>query len=273
MLNFYWMHPMNQKLNVIHNFINRVYTLTTNLTDPEKREIVTTNLLMNDYPKQLVNRCLNRVTKRNNTITTTENRDNEIIYRSLPYIATLTPRITKLLKQNYPNVRITANNNNTINNLYTRVKDPLPMENRHNVIYRLKCKDCESSYTGMTSNLLKTRMSGHRSDQNKLESLLAAGHSYTDETVRALREKTALIAHCVDHEHRFDLTKPTIIDETHKKSTLPFLEMIWIYNEGTSVNKRTDTEGLNTNYSEIINKIHTQTQTKNRLRQTDRNQQ
>ncbi|XP_062550534.1 uncharacterized protein LOC134215335 [Armigeres subalbatus] len=271
MINFHSMHPMNQKLNVVHNFITRVETLSTNLTDSEKQEIITTNLLMNDYPRNLVNRCLNRVKEhQTNNTTTVNNSSNDITYRSLPYIPALTPRITQLIKKNYPDISIIARNDNTIKNLYTRIKDPLPMDHRHNLIYCLQCKDCDGSYIGMTSNLLKTRLSGHRSDQNKLERLLNSGHTHEDDTVKTLREKTALITHCIDYDHRFDLTKPTIIDETQKKTILPFLEMVWIHNQETSINKRTDTEGLNTNYSEIINKIHTLMTRRNTILQSNR---
>ena len=115
----------------------------------------------------------------------------------------------------------------------------------------------------MTGNLLKSRISGHRSNVNALEKLLNAGYSCNDTAVIDMKEKsTALIAHCIDHNHRFDLEAVQILDQTRKISSLPILEMIQIYNDKNSINKRTDVEKLNSTYSGILHAIQTQIQRK-----------
>ncbi|XP_052562356.1 uncharacterized protein LOC120425901 [Culex pipiens pallens] len=221
------------------------------------QQIVHKYLSLNDYPRSLINRCLNRKNNPNPQNRPNHPNSEELQrYRSIPYIPTLTPRIAKLLQQDYPNIVVAPRSTHTVNNLYTRIKDPIPMLNRHNVIYCIKCDQCECRYIGMTSNLLKNRLSGHRSDVNKLDQLIQSGHTYTDVEVQAHREKTALVSHCIDTGHRFDITQAKILDQSFKRSSLPLLEMIWIHNTADTVNKRTDTDGLNSTYAGILHVLH-----------------
>lgn len=270
LLNFLSIHPLPQKINIAKNFIDRVFNLTTNKTYTEKKQIVHKYLSLNDYPHTLINRCLNN--KINPSPQNKPNHPNnpEPTYRSLPYIPTLTPRITKLLRKDYPNIVVASKSAHTVNNLYTRIKDPIPMLNQHNVIYCIKCQQCECRYIGMTSNLLKTRLSGHRSDVNKLDQLIQSGHNYTDAIIQQQREKTALVSHCIDTGHRFDTTQAKILDQSFKRSSLPLLEMIWIHNTTNTVNKRTDTDGLNSTYAGILHVLHKH-RTKTNPKNTDHN--
>ncbi|XP_058827991.1 uncharacterized protein LOC131687913 [Topomyia yanbarensis] len=239
-LNFRSIHLFSQKLNVVYNLIERVYHLSTNMNDIQKRKIIAQQLTFNDYPRSLINRCLNRMNNKLNQKNDNNSSNRESIlkpdptYRSLPYIPQLTPQIIKIFRPNYSNVTIATKSINTVSNLYTRIKDTLLKMHHHNVIYRIPCQTCECTYVGMTRNLLKTRLSGHRSNISKLEELLNAGLTHVDSDIMQLREKTALVAHCIDHDHRFDLTATTILDQTQKHSSLPFLEMIWIYNNNTT---------------------------------------
>ncbi|EDS35538.1 echinoid [Culex quinquefasciatus] len=71
----------------------------------------------------------------------------------------------------------------------------------------------------MTSNLLKNRLSGHRSDVNKLDQLIQSGHTYTDVEVQAHKEKTALVSHCIDTGHRIDFRPDKGVYDLHISNT------------------------------------------------------
>lgn len=260
LLNFHSIHPLSQKINMASNFIDRVQKLTTNQTTAEINKTITKYLTLNDYPRSLINRCLNCKTQNKPSsqihLSTSPTNTTEKIYRSIPYIPGLTPRITQLLRHECPNVVVTSRSTYTVSSLYTRIKDVVHPLNQHNIIYCVNCNNCDNKYIGMTSNLLKTRLSGHRSDVNRLDKLLQSGHSYSDVEVQATREKTALISHCIDTGHRFDLTQAEILDQTFKRSSLSLLEMIWIHNTQDTVNKRTDTDGLNSTYAGILHALH-----------------
>ena len=269
-LNFFSIHPLSQKMTMVQNFISRVNRLSTNLNEQSKRDITTDYLKLNDYPLSIINRCLNRTNwnfSNNGTpaLTTTPPSSTTtvpIVYRSIPFIHGLTQQIIHVLRASFPFVKISPRSTHNISRLYTTIKDPIPLLDHHGVIYRLEC-ECKCSYIGMTGNLLKTRMSGHRSNVNALEKLLHAGYRENDSPVSDMKEKsTALIAHCIDHNHRFDLEGVKIIDQTRKMSSLPVLEMIQIYNDPNSINKRTDVDKLNSTYSGILHAIQKHTQRK-----------
>lgn len=287
-LNYLSMHPLRQKINLIHNFIDRVNKLSTNLTTDDKKSIIKKHLQLNSYPQHLINRCLNRTiwitndhptgTTTNTTSTSattsitataittdattainedgapTTNRENTT-YRSLPYIPTLTNRIVQLLRTDIPDVLITTRSTNTIRNLHSRLKDALPPMDQNNVIYQIPCRDCDRCYIGMTSNLLKKRLSGHKSNVNKLDQLLRTDLTYADEEITSLGDQTALIKHCVDYEHRFTIDNTKILDHTYKKAALPILEMIHIFNNSNTVNRRTDVQNLSNTYTGILHAI------------------
>ncbi|EDS29091.1 ATP-binding cassette sub-family G member 4 [Culex quinquefasciatus] len=105
-------------------------------------------------------------------------------------------------------------------------------------------------------------MYGHQSYINALDKKLLEGYQYSDVEVQQLREKTALIEHCILHQHRFNLKQPHIIDHSYKTSALPVLEMCHITTTSNTVNRRTDTDGLSCAYAnclsmkEILHKVN-----------------
>ena len=269
-LNFFSIHLLSQKMSMVQNFISRVNRLSTNLNEQTKKDIITDYLKLNDYPRSIISRCLNR-TNWNfssngipalSTTPPSSTTTAPVVYRSIPFIRGLTQQIIHVLRASFPLVKFSLRSTHNVSTLYTTIKDPIPLLDHHGVIYRLEC-ECKCTYIGMTGNLLKTRMSGHRSNVNALEKLLKSGYSENDSPVSDMKEKsTALIAHCIDHKHRFDLEAVKILDQTRKMSSLPILEMIQIYNDPNSINKRTDVEKLNSTYSGILHAIQKHTQRK-----------
>ncbi|XP_055522574.1 uncharacterized protein LOC129716759 [Wyeomyia smithii] len=53
-------HPLHQKINMAKNFIRRVDKLSTHLQDADKARIIHQQLSLNNYPKSLRNRLINR---------------------------------------------------------------------------------------------------------------------------------------------------------------------------------------------------------------------
>ncbi|XP_062714712.1 uncharacterized protein LOC134291229 [Aedes albopictus] len=187
-----------------------------------------------------------------------ETTRNEKVYRSIPYIPALSQRITKILTKDYPNISITTRQHRTINQLHTKVKYPVRKTEINNVIYKIPCNDCESCYIGMTKNNLGKRLTGHKSNVNKLDKLMNDSQTNTEAAKTTLIETTtALIQHCIEHNHRFNLDQTQIIDHSYKQTTLPFLEMCHITNTDKTVNKRTDVDRLSTTYAAVLHSIKT----------------
>lgn len=113
------------------------------------------------------------------------------------------------------------------------------------------------TYIGMTKNKLQTRMYGHTHDVNKLKSVVESGITNIDEQKDKLRDRTALIEHCIVEGHSFGLDNVKIIDNTFKSTALPILEMCHIASKTNTVNHRTDVEGLGNTYTGILHSINT----------------
>ncbi|XP_062713448.1 uncharacterized protein LOC134290344 [Aedes albopictus] len=267
-LNYFSFHSADQKLSVVINFIDRVRSLSTIRSREEQDELIRSHLQKNDYPRGLINRMLRQtpITNRNEKPTT---------YRSIPYIHALTPSLKKILKSNNTAMGISYSNQNTVGHLYKTAKDPVPHLNKSNVIYKIDCRDCHRNYIGMTTNKLQARMYGHQSHINTLERLLQEGNSYTDPPIQQLKEKTALMEHCITNQHRFNVNNPSIIDITYKRQALQVLEMFHIATTPNTVNRRTDTDHLSCAYANLLETIRRSREERisssNRFRSTQTN--
>ncbi|XP_062714162.1 uncharacterized protein LOC134290945 [Aedes albopictus] len=195
-------HPLGQKLNVAQNFARRVNQLSTNLDEQSKRKIVDDQLKLNGYPKPLRSRIINRMNERNTNRSIQHSVQNlEYTYLSIPNIPHLSNMIDRVIRREYTQVRLAKYNVRKVNNMFSKVKDPVPQESQSNVIYRVPCSNCEASYVGMTTNRLRTRMSGHKTHYNALDRLLEQGNTTTDE-IANLGERTALMHHSIAENHR-----------------------------------------------------------------------
>ncbi|XP_062701071.1 uncharacterized protein LOC134285069 [Aedes albopictus] len=185
-----------------------------------------------------------------------ETTNNVKTYRAIPYIPALSQKIINILAKDYPNLTITTKQNRVIKSLHTQVKQPIIRDDVSNTIYKIPCSNCECCYIGMTTNTLRKRLAGHRSNVNRLDKLINDNNTNTEIAKTSLIETTtALIQHCVEQNHRFDLERTQIIDHSYKQSTLPFLEMCHITNTDHTVNKRTDIDRLSTTYAAVLHDI------------------
>ncbi|XP_055527598.1 uncharacterized protein LOC129720186 [Wyeomyia smithii] len=175
-------------------------------------------------------------------------------YRSVTYVPKLTERLKKILTPDYAHITISSRQHNTVSQLHTVVKDLKTKEEHSHIIYKIPCSDCNSCYIGMTQNRLNMRLAGHKSNVNKLQQILSASTN-TKRELDELKEKTALINHCIQHKHSFDFSRTTIIDHSNRTHILPFLEMCHIHNTPNTVNKRVDLDGLNTAYAAVLSSL------------------
>lgn len=111
------------------------------------------------------------------------------------------------------------------------------------------------SFICVTTNKLRTRISGHKSTLNTLERLRQTGIPQDDPQLTTLSERTALLNHCIQLNHTFSFENTKILDRHNIESALPILEMLHISITPNTVNKRTDTEQLNPIYAGIINNL------------------
>lgn len=139
--------------------------------------------------------------------------------------------------------------------MYTRMKGTTEKQQRSNVIYSLRCQQCEAMYVGLTTNKLQTRLYGHKSDKNKLDKIMdMQDEDYKKIQLDQWKERTAIMHHSATTGHTFDYSNPTILDTSNKPTRLPILEICHILTT-KNINKRTDTDGLSISYTGIMHTL------------------
>ena len=182
---------------------------------------------------------------------------SERIYRSLPFVINLSSRIKRAMKADYPNVVLADKNMRTVGGFFTNTKDEIHTDMQNNIIYSIPCKDCNAKYVGYTTRHFKQRKYEHKNSEARLEKILDGNTdpSKTADALERMKEKTALLQHCIEQQHRFAIEDAAILDHHRRKSALPVLEVCHIVNTDHTVNKRTDTDRLSSTYAGILHTV------------------
>ena len=84
---------------------------------------------------------------------------------NLPYIQGISEQLQRTLSQH--NIKSTFYTATTLHKILPSPKDPIPTEEKHNVIYKLDCKDCGAVYIGESKRAYQTRIGEHISAVRK----------------------------------------------------------------------------------------------------------
>jgi hypothetical protein len=215
-------------------------------------------LLKNDFPTSLINRIYNRhahinQTERshsNNFVNETSQQTTTVQYRSIKYIKGLSEQSSKLIKKHNNNLQIAFSKTGKKLSCYSGLKDPISKWDTNNIVYQIDCKDCDKVYIGMSKNQLKTRVSQHKSNVNKL----TQATNFTDKLTAS--NKTALTQHAYNLKHSFDFENSKILNTQKNYNKLMFMEMLQIQGNNRTVNIRTDTNNLSNTYKTIIHRLN-----------------
>lgn len=159
---------------------------------------------------------------------------------SMPFIPNLSIKIQRMLKKH--SINVCYKNHNTLNKLFSKIKDKTETLMETNTIYDIKCKKCNVHYIGQSKQYLKNRIKQHK-DSTKNRNL-------ADEYF-----KTALAEHTLKNLHNFDFEEITILHKEENPQKRNILEMIEITKQVNAINYRQDTEGLKQIYKTIIKPI------------------
>ena len=167
-MNFHSSVNMKIKLNLVLGMKNRLYKICHPDFYNKNLNKLYSLLRDNSYPEDLLNKLLRREADRTPTIEPDVNPSSEedpieaTKYGTLPNITNLTPKLVDILKPT--NTKIAIKNVKTVGNLYSKTKDKTKPQDKSNVVYRIGCQDCTSTYIGQTSRKLKGRITSHKSD-------------------------------------------------------------------------------------------------------------
>jgi hypothetical protein len=126
-----------------------------------------------------------------------------------------------------------------LNKFITTGKDHIDRLSCNDVVYKINCKDCDSSYVGQTKRQLKTRVSEHRADITKPLS------------------PSVISVHRIEENHEFDWENVEILDKEPSFVKRSISEMLYIKRQHRGLNKQSDTELLSEVYLPILDRIST----------------
>lgn len=229
-LNYNSCIPISFKKSVINGLVDRAIKLTNSNNRKFQLNKVKNMLINNNYPVNFINNVIkNRVHKLYNS---NNLQKVESTYVCIPYTPILSEKIKGILGQY--NIRIANRPFNTLDSLYSQLKDKIESTKESNVVYKISCLDCPGQYVGQTKQYLNKRVYSHKY------------------SIQCNDESTALSRHSKELNHHFDFNNVSILDRESNYKKRLIKEMINIKKEKNSINFRTDIQNLSILYNGIL---------------------
>ncbi|XP_018347291.1 PREDICTED: uncharacterized protein LOC108751554 [Trachymyrmex septentrionalis] len=244
-LNFHSNHPLTQKKGTIFSLVDRAFLLSDSRFHTKNLTFIINILLLNDYPLDFIfdtmnHRIKNLIKKIHNVHNVTTENDitkESTSWLTVPFVPSHTERF-RALRKNKGDIRIAFHSPNKMNKYIRVQKDTCPRTSKNNVVYKIRCNNCDASYVGQTGRKLKTRIAEHR---NHIR--------YKTST------RSVITEHRLLYNHDFQWDDVQILDEEPSYRKRLISEMLHIKKQKNSLNLQTDTESLHKAYIPIINKV------------------
>ena len=231
-LHFHSAHPLQHKLGVVRTLYDRNRNLVTLQQDQAlEKQHIDNALKQCGYPKWAMEKVgvdMNNPRGRNNR--------EETPYGTvvIPYVKGL----SESLRRSYGryNFQTAMKPVSTLRNILVHPKDKRSMEDQCNVIYKIPCKSCKSSYIGQTGRNFGYRLKEHRQDVDRT----TAQKRFTRAEKKAsLTEfnKSAITDHAVRENHIIDWDSAKILESENNQSRRLLKESIWINKTAISMNR------------------------------------
>lgn len=251
-LNYYSHHPNSQIINTASNLINRVLHLSSPEYHNKNIKIVRKTLTLNNYPTRIINKLINTESNKYETINThlniTPTQKSSKIYKSMTYVKGISEQISNVIKVYSEDVQLAYKSKNSLNGVFSKLKDPIPQLKKTNVVYRIPCmgnvefgEKCAFSYIGQTKQYLERRIRNHEYDLRK--------------SIDASTPKTALMDHYHSAGHYPDFKATKVIDTQQHYGKRLTLEALHIYTHDNTINLKRDCDDVSQIYCAILD-IH-----------------
>ena len=170
-LNFNSHHPVKQKIAIIYNTVDKCLLLSDKKFHNGNIKIAKKFLAANDYPLKFINKYAKKrihsikqnFNSDNNSLNTNKKNNNKTstskIRLVLPFFKYLNKKIVCALSN--MNISIINKTTNKLKTIITLGKDKLEKFDKNNVVYKIKCCDCNYTYVSQTRRKLKKRVGEH----------------------------------------------------------------------------------------------------------------
>lgn len=246
--------PFAHKRNTAIALVDRAIKLTDTEHRPEAINKVKGMLKCNNYPAWFTQNILNkRVHKHYNSLQETKESE-ETKYVSSPYVPCLSEKLQKILKGNGITLAVKPKNK-VKNDIFTKLKDPIPPGQQKNVVYSVPCGTGDGKvYIGQTGRKLDTRISEHKND------------------VKRKDNRTGLTQHTLYDGHVFNFNETKIIERIANQESRLAAEAfhIKLVGENNTVNLQRECGTFNNSYNSVVVKLRQLTSDDRRRRDDER---
>ncbi|BHF75361.1 hypothetical protein SprV_0501845700 [Sparganum proliferum] len=194
-LSFLSNHPLSHKRSCVKTLYRRVETHCTEPADKKaEAQFLRRLFAMNGYPGNFVEKCRRETRGRK-----PKGQPKPKCWRAVPYIAGLSEEFARLVSEF--GIGVAHRPEATIRRQLMQPKDPIPINQKSGVIYRIDCNCGQASYVGETGKQVRTRLREHelavrRNDKLSLVAAHAStpGHAFDFECVRILGQSDNRVA-------------------------------------------------------------------------------
>jgi len=241
-LNFLSQHPITQKRGVIMSMIDKAFLLSHPKYHEKNLKFIIETFITNNYPLQFIfetfymrlKSLFKKRTKKQNLESSEEKKRNR--WFLIPYIKNISDKFKNIVCG--LESKLAFFSLNKLDRIIKAKKDCLPLNYNKDIVYKISCKDCDSTYVGQTKRKLNTRLLEHKKDINKKNGKLSV-----------------ISEHRLGNNHEFDWDNPKILDREKFYYKRLISEMINIKTQNNALNLQSDTELLQPTYVEILNKM------------------
>ena len=222
-LNYHSNHPTIHKQACVRTLFKRIQTHcnTTELQRREEKHLFRV-FTRNGYPRSFIRRSMLEAQTTRTTTTQQPIHTNEQQVQmkrvTMPYVKHISEMTARLLKPY--GVKVAHKPMRTLRQIISKPKASTQLTEKSNVVYEIKCNDCDAKYVGQTGRKLSTRIHEHQ--------LAIKRH-----------DRLSLVSMHEDNEgHRFNFNTVKILDQANTKRAREFLEA-WHSTEG-AINKHVE---------------------------------
>ncbi len=238
-LSFQSHHPLQQKLGVIRTLMDRCHSIVTEPEDKEKEmSHIKTALKVCGYPEwsfvkvEQQQKQKQELGKNKKQPEKTEEKKVGIVI--LPYVRGCTEQLQRIFHKY--NIFTAVKPHRTLRSMLVHPMDKIDKENKCNVVYKVKCKNCEKCYIGETGRQLKTRIGEHKEDVKSVPSQAMTRSQRKDST--SVRHKSAISDHIHQNNHVIEWENISIVDREDNRQCRQIRESIAIKSHHDAVMNR-----------------------------------
>ena len=146
-------------------------------------------------------------------------------------------------------------------------KDKVKDEEKTELIYRVPCKNCSSSYVGETGRKFGLRIKEHK---KKVDSFTAGTQTRAFRARESsITHKSAITDHAVEENHVIDWDEAKVVDREAQRQTRWIIEALWIRKTPRCMNRDAESYQLSHTWDQVISRSRAPSSCKQSRRDQD----